>query len=798
MSIFAYWPSQLAGGQGGTRQLIHSTIKNKMRHFLPLLLLIGVTLSRAADAPLPANIIFDTDMGGDCDDVGALFVLHGAVERGEARLLATMGCVSSEAIAPCLDAINTWFARPEIPVGTLKDDGLLADPAFPAELVKHYPHRWRARADYPDAVALYRRILATQPDGSVVIVAVGPLRNLANLLQSGPDVTGALDGAALVAKKVKLLHVMGGHYPPDTNKKEPEYNFQKDPASAALICAKWPTPVLFNGEGGSTNSGRRVTYEMPEHNPLTMAYAAYPGTGFAGDRLSWDPVSCLVAVRGAAPWYDVVETGRNEVDAATGVNRLQPGGAPGHSYLVLKKWGESALESALEDLMTAGRGRPLDLTFNTVYYARAGMAQISASGAAEASTAAMKAFDHDIKTAWLDKSAEAWIQCQYVDGRKSRVTSYSVVFQDRARLPHRLELSGSNDNGRTWTQLDVRVAPAFPEHAMRQEFPTANPAKYNIYRLHITAAEKSEGVPIATLELNESIQCRPGKDVTGITLEHSALRLAAHGRATLNATLAPVDAYERGVVWTSTDPAVAEVRHIGEQTAIISAKNPGTCTITAAVGEVRQICQVEVTDSTLPAEWSFAELGIPPIPGCAMVTEGRFSLTGCGHAMTGFWERVRDQGSYLSQAVSGDVTLSACLMSLAPDVGGPSYPWDSRPSTAAGVMLRESSTEGCGRYALLEVQATGKLVFRWRDKPGPDESHVKEFGKVTLPLYLKLTRKGQQIEGFSSPDGRNWSAPLMTHPTSFSAENRLGFSVSSGNTFASSTAVFESVILKRN
>ena len=100
MSIFAYWPSQLAGRQGGTRQLIHSTIKNKMRHFLPLLLLIGVTLSRAADATLPANIIFDTDMGGDCDDVGALFVLHGAVERGEARLLATMGCVSSEAIAP--------------------------------------------------------------------------------------------------------------------------------------------------------------------------------------------------------------------------------------------------------------------------------------------------------------------------------------------------------------------------------------------------------------------------------------------------------------------------------------------------------------------------------------------------------------------------------------------------------------------------------------------------------------------------------------------------------------------------
>ena len=58
-----------------------------------------------AAAP-PVNIIFDTEMGGDCDDVGALFILHGAVERGEAKLLATMGCVSADAIAPRLDSAS--------------------------------------------------------------------------------------------------------------------------------------------------------------------------------------------------------------------------------------------------------------------------------------------------------------------------------------------------------------------------------------------------------------------------------------------------------------------------------------------------------------------------------------------------------------------------------------------------------------------------------------------------------------------------------------------------------------------
>jgi hypothetical protein len=63
-----------------------------------------------------------------------------------------------------------------------------------------------------------------------------------------------------------------------------------------------------------------VTYEMPEHNPLTMAFRRSAEVGFAADRLSWDPVSTLVAVHGAAPWYEVVSGGTNVTDAKTGLN----------------------------------------------------------------------------------------------------------------------------------------------------------------------------------------------------------------------------------------------------------------------------------------------------------------------------------------------------------------------------------------------------------------------------------------------------------------------------------------------
>jgi hypothetical protein len=63
-------------------------MKLTMRHvsiFFTFLLLASLSTLLAAEPSL--NVIFDTDMSSDCEDVGALFILHGAVERGEVKLL---------------------------------------------------------------------------------------------------------------------------------------------------------------------------------------------------------------------------------------------------------------------------------------------------------------------------------------------------------------------------------------------------------------------------------------------------------------------------------------------------------------------------------------------------------------------------------------------------------------------------------------------------------------------------------------------------------------------------------------
>jgi hypothetical protein len=166
---------------------------------LVLALAALVLASRPADAAVP--IIFDTDIGNDVDDVLALGVLHALQSRGACELLAVTITKDHDLAGPFADAVNTFYGRPQIPVGVVRKGvtpqegkflGLARDPA--------YPHALKKSADAPDAVALLRKVLAARPDGSVVIVQVGFATNLARLLDSPADDVSPLTGKELAAK----------------------------------------------------------------------------------------------------------------------------------------------------------------------------------------------------------------------------------------------------------------------------------------------------------------------------------------------------------------------------------------------------------------------------------------------------------------------------------------------------------------------------------------------------------------------------------------------------------------------
>src|SRR5688572_29379947 len=68
----------------------------------------------------PVNVIFDTDMGPDYDDVGAITLLHAFADQGEANILATMASTKYEGVAAVLNVLNTYFKRPDLPIAVPK------------------------------------------------------------------------------------------------------------------------------------------------------------------------------------------------------------------------------------------------------------------------------------------------------------------------------------------------------------------------------------------------------------------------------------------------------------------------------------------------------------------------------------------------------------------------------------------------------------------------------------------------------------------------------------------------------
>ena len=65
----------------------------------------------------PVNLILDTDLGPDYDDVGAMALMHALADSGQVNILATVSSNKNEHVVPCIEVLNTYFNRPDIPVG---------------------------------------------------------------------------------------------------------------------------------------------------------------------------------------------------------------------------------------------------------------------------------------------------------------------------------------------------------------------------------------------------------------------------------------------------------------------------------------------------------------------------------------------------------------------------------------------------------------------------------------------------------------------------------------------------------
>ena len=268
-----------------------------------LALVVGCVAT--AVAAKPVKIIFDTDMGNDVDDAVALDMLYKYVDEGTIDLLGIISSKREGGSVKYIDAMNTLYGYPNIPIGIAKiypeenyvdtrtSKGLnYADYTVANNTYAHTVKDWDA---LPDGYKLFRELLSREADHSVVVVAVGFSTNLARLMASPGDEFSPLDGKTLFAQKVEKVVIMAGDFSPA---RSPEYNVRKDHHAAVRFYAECPVPMYFTDValGKSVLYPYQAVYEGFKYaspHPLVDAFEYYAPMPY--NRPLWDPTAVLFA-----------------------------------------------------------------------------------------------------------------------------------------------------------------------------------------------------------------------------------------------------------------------------------------------------------------------------------------------------------------------------------------------------------------------------------------------------------------------------------------------------------------------
>ncbi len=276
----------------------------------------------------PVKIIFDTDMESDVDDVAALAMLHGLANKGDAEILAAISSSLNPWSAPVIDVVNTYFNRPDIPIGNVKTFGVYRNSKYAKHIAENYPQDVDLGETARDAVEVYREVLSAQPDESVVIVTVGYVSNLYDLLHSKADKYSPLTGMELVEQKVKHLVCMGGRFPlqEDPGKWG---NFKPDPRAIQYVAKQWPTDIIFTAGGDFADAipTGKILFK-PQHqnnNPVSEAYRIFLDGWNRQWHHSADLIAVHVAVKGHGPYFKLISQGYNHIfENGTNVWQREP------------------------------------------------------------------------------------------------------------------------------------------------------------------------------------------------------------------------------------------------------------------------------------------------------------------------------------------------------------------------------------------------------------------------------------------------------------------------------------------
>ncbi|HVN10024.1 MAG TPA: protease pro-enzyme activation domain-containing protein, partial [Patescibacteria group bacterium] len=166
----------------------------------------------------------------------------------------------------------------------------------------------------------------------------------------------------------------------------------------------------------------------------------------------------------------------------------------------------------------------------------------------------------------------------------------------------------------------------------------------------------------------------------------------------------------------------------------------GTVTITGTSGNLTRTTTITLTviGPPLLTVWLAQDIGQVGITGHATYANGAFTVMGAG---TSLWNSA-DGFYFMYEPLSGDGSIVARVLSLSPS------------NATAGVLIRDSLDAGA-RSAFVAYYAS-KIYFNYRSSTGGATSQSSNSATSNLPYWVKVSRSGNTLTAYASPDGVNW------------------------------------------
>ncbi len=312
----------------------------------------------------PRTVLLDTDIGPDCDDVGALAVLIYYAKQYGFPIGGVCNCTSNKAGNGVIDAICRRCGIETPPLGQWHGEGFMDDIEYckynTAVAEAHSEAYRNGTLQVEDEVTYYRKRLAAAKDGDVMVISIGMFNNLAALLDSPADDISPLTGTELVKAKVYALVSMAAILPQGR-----ECNVMCDYKASEKVFNNWPTPIYLSdfhiGVNVKTGYGHVTDPETIMADPLPMSYHLYTKAwnwegAVKGQNASYDLTAVQFAALGECELYGLDTPGDlefyAEVPDLPDATRFIPN-PMGNKIFMTKKVPDEAIAESLQKILVS-------------------------------------------------------------------------------------------------------------------------------------------------------------------------------------------------------------------------------------------------------------------------------------------------------------------------------------------------------------------------------------------------------------------------------------------------------------